>query len=54
VLTIPQAQALLDVTYRSAQQNVEKLIEAGILLQVSEGDYSKTFAAPAILTIISQ
>ena len=54
VLTIPQAQALLDVTYRSAQQNVEKLIEAGILLQVSEGDYNKTFAAPAILTIISQ
>jgi len=53
IVTIPQAQEILDVTYRSAQQNVEKLVNAGILVQVSEG-YGKVFIAPAVLQIIGE
>ncbi|MCL5951137.1 MAG: Fic family protein [Chloroflexi bacterium] len=52
VLTIAQAQALLKVTYRSAQQNVQKLVDAEILRAVDESTYGKKFSAPAILEII--
>jgi Fic family protein len=54
IITIPQAQGILEVTYRSAQQNVEKLVNAGILLQVSEGSYSKVFIAPQVLQVIEE
>ncbi|MEB3341768.1 hypothetical protein [Okeania sp.] len=43
ILTIPQAQEILSVTYKSAQQNVEKLVTAGILVQASETSYGKVF-----------
>jgi Fic family protein len=52
VLTIPNAQAILDVSYRSAQQNVEKLVNAGILVQAGEASYNKVFLAPEVLKII--
>ncbi|MDF5722927.1 MAG: hypothetical protein PUP91_21135 [Rhizonema sp. PD37] len=48
VLTIPQAQAIIDIGYRAAQQNVEKLVNAGILVQASEGSYGKIFIAPKV------
>jgi len=54
VLTIPEAQRLLDVTYRSAQRNVEKLVEAGILQQVGDASYGKTFFAAEILQAIGE
>jgi len=54
VITIPQAQRLLDVTYRSAQLNVEKLIEAGILQQVGEASYGKAFSAQAVIDLVSE
>jgi Fic family protein len=54
IITIPQAQEILEVTYRSAQQNVEKLVNAGILLQVSEGSYGKVFIAPQVLQVIEE
>jgi Fic family protein len=54
VLTIPEAQRLLDVTYRSAQRNVERLVEANILRQVSESSYGKIFVAPEILGVIGE
>jgi Fic family protein len=54
IITIPQAQGILEVTYRSAQQNVEKLVNAGILLQVSEGSYGKVFIAPQVLQVIEE
>lgn len=52
VITIPEAQRLLDVTYRSAKLNIEKLVEADILKQVGAEDYGKTFVAGEILEIV--
>ena len=54
VLIIPESQRLLDVTYRSAQRNVEKLVEAGVLQQVGDASYGKTFFAPEILQNIGE
>jgi Fic family protein len=53
ILTIPQAQRLLDVTYHSAQRNVEKLVEAGILRPVGESAGGKAFVADEIMGIIT-
>lgn len=52
ILTIPQAQHLLDVTYPSAQRNVERLVQAGILQPIGEASYGKTYVATDILGII--
>ncbi|MEJ5349869.1 MAG: Fic family protein [Desulfosoma sp.] len=52
ILTIPQAQRMLNVTYPSAQKNVERLVQAGILQLISEGSYGKTYAAQEILDVI--
>lgn len=52
VITIPEAERLLDVTYRSAKRNVEKLVDAGILSQVGDADYGKTYIANEILEVI--
>lgn len=52
VITIPEAQRLLDVTYRSAKLNIEKLVEADILKQAGEEDYGKTYVAGEILDVI--
>lgn len=52
LVTIPQAQRLLGITYRSARRNVERLVQAGILHSVSETSYGKTFMAREIMEII--
>ena len=52
VLTIPEAQRRLSVTYRSAQLNVDKLVMSGVLKPAGEARYGKTFYAPAILDIV--
>ena len=52
IITIPEAQRILGVTYSSARNNVEKLVGAGILRQVGEGSYGKVFLADEILQII--
>lgn len=54
ILTIPQAQHLLGVTYPSAQRNVEKLAQAGILQLTSEASYGKTYAATEIINVIGE
>lgn len=54
VLTIPQAQAILGVSYPTAQHTMRRLIEAGILQQVGKSAYSRTFFAPDILAAVSQ
>jgi len=51
MVTIPQAAKLLDVTYHSAQRNVEKLVEAGILVNVADLPGRKLFLAQDILQI---
>ncbi len=52
IITITQAQRILGVTYPSAQRNVEKLVQAGILEQVGESSYNKTFLAREILAVL--
>jgi Fic family protein len=39
VLTIPQAQDLLGVTYRTAHRHIQKLVDAGILQRIGEPSY---------------
>jgi Fic family protein len=53
VMSISQAQRFLGVTYRSAKLNVDKLEQAGILRQMGESSYGKTYLAEAILQAIS-
>jgi len=52
ILTIPQAQRLLGVTYPSAQRSLERLVQAGILHLVSGTSYRKTYMADAIIDVI--
>lgn len=54
VITIPQAQKVLGVTYHSAQGNVEKLVGAGILIAGPESPRGKLFVAQEILRILSE
>jgi hypothetical protein len=52
VLTIPQVQHLLGITYRSAKANVEKLVQVEILKRSGESSYGKTYFAPEIIEAI--
>ncbi|HEY3108979.1 MAG TPA: Fic family protein [Chloroflexota bacterium] len=52
LLTIPQAQAALGVTYRAAALNVAKLVDAGILRPVGEAAYGRTFVAPELISLL--
>jgi Fic family protein len=55
VLSIPQAQKLLDVTYHTARRSVEKLAELDILHQFGESDYDRRFIAKEILkTLVAE
>ncbi len=52
VLTISRAKNLLGVTYPSAQKNVQKLVDAGILKSMDESTYNKIFIAEDIIRIV--
>ena len=52
VLTIPDAQRTLSVTYRAAKGNVDKLVAAGILRPAGAASYAKSFEAAAIVDAI--
>jgi len=54
VISIPEAQRVLGVTYPSASKNVGKLVEKGILSQLGEGKYGRMFFAPEILQLIGE
>lgn len=49
ILTVSDAQELLGVSNRAARTNVEKLLKAGILRQVGETDYGRTYVAGEVL-----
>jgi Fic family protein len=53
VITIPQAARALKITYPSAQQNIRRLVEAGILHEISGAGprNSKLFLASEILRV---
>ena len=52
VVRVPRAQALLGVTYPSAKQNIDKLVQAGILEPYGDRTYSRAWIAPRILELI--
>lgn len=54
VLTIPRAQRLLNVTYHAAQNNVERLVAAGILRFAGESGQGKAFVADEIVRVVSE
>lgn len=54
LLTIPQAQRLLDVKYDTAHSNIGKLVDAAILQQIGKSSYGKSFVALEILEIIRE
>jgi len=45
---------VLNVTYRTAQRNMAKLVEAGILQQVGDASYGRTFLAGKVLQVIEE
>jgi Fic family protein len=51
ILTVRDAATTLDVTYRPAQKNVDKLVEAGILYEVPDTSNPRLFVAQDILGI---
>ena len=53
ILTIPQLQDLLGVTYNTARGYVEKLQETGVLKQIGDEGYGRVYGAPLILDAIS-
>lgn len=52
LVTIPQAQRMLGVTYHGARHNVQKLAEAGILRQLDEISHPKIFIAQDIVQAV--
>lgn len=54
ILTIPQAQEYLGVTYRSAKSAVSKLVEIGVLQPVDTRRYGKHFLAPEAFKVLTQ
>lgn len=53
MLTIPQTQQLLKTTYPSAQRSIARLVEAGILRQMGDSSYGKSYVADEIIRIVS-
>jgi Fic family protein len=53
LITIPKAEKILGVTYRAAQLNVAKLVDAGIIRQIGDSSYGKTYVAEDILRIVA-
>lgn len=51
-ITIPRAAKLLDVTYSGAKRAVDRLVNAGILSQLTRSSYNKIFLAEEVLDII--
>ncbi len=54
VLTIPQVQRRLGVSYPNAKQIAERLVQAGILDPIGEGSYGKTYRAAEILKVLGE
>ncbi len=53
-VTIPRAAAVLDVTHRAAQLNVDKLVGAGVLHEASGRRRNRIFVAREIVAILEQ
>lgn len=53
-ISVSQAAKKLAVTPRSAQQNIDKLMEEGILIEATGRRRNRIFTAPAILRILEE
>lgn len=53
VVSIPDVATALNITYRAAQQNVEKLVEAGMLVELPRYKNPKLFAAMEVVNIVN-
>jgi Fic family protein len=54
ILTVRRTQKRLKVTFRSAQQNIDKLIQAGILKEITGRSRNRIFLASEILKAIEK
>lgn len=54
ILTIPQAQECLGITYRNAKSAIEKLVKLGVLQPVDNRRYGKHFLAREVLRVLEQ
>jgi Fic family protein len=54
MLTFGQARDVLHVTFRAAQSNVQKLVDAGILEEMPGRSYGRIFIAREVLKILEQ
>jgi hypothetical protein len=54
LLTVPRAQQLLGVTYRSANLAVQKLVSAGIVRPLGEARYGRVFIADEVLSVVGE
>ncbi len=52
IVSIPDAVERLDVTYRAAQQNVEKLVDMGMLVQTPAGIRPKRFVCLPLIRLV--
>jgi Fic family protein len=52
VLTIPQAAKRLRITHRAATLNVMKLVEAGVVAEVTGRGRNRVFVARGILGVL--
>lgn len=53
-ITVPLARELLKITYPSANPTVQKLVEAGILHEISGHKRNRVWLAPQVLEILSK
>lgn len=51
LLTVPDVEQRYGITYQTANQAVTKLLDHGLLRQISEGNYNRVFASTAILDV---
>jgi Fic family protein len=51
LLTVPDIEQRYGITYQTANQAVAKLVDHGLLRQISEGNYNRVFASTAILEV---
>jgi Fic family protein len=51
LLTVPDIEQRYEITYQTANQVVTKLVDHGLLRQISEGNYNRVFASTSILEV---
>lgn len=54
VLTVPDVENRYDVSYQTANHAVARLVEEGLLEQVSEGNYNRIFASLPLLDLFER